>query len=212
MALLTPLPSSSQGTGGRKAPRAECGHQGAAGNSHEEEGGSSKIQGEGLLHWRPTLRLLPPTPDPLVGPPRIKALCDDTEGRDGGRKAQEGGDTCTLIHWGFTGGSNGKEPACTAGHLGSIPGLGRCPGGGHGNSLQCSCLENPVDRGAWRATVRGVAESEVIQGLSARQLTCVVLQHKPTQHCKAITLRLKMTIKKGPRTLTGFHLPFIFGL
>ena len=37
--------------------------------------------------------------------------------------------------------------------MGSIPGLGRSPGGGHGNSLQCSCLEHPIDRGAWRDTV-----------------------------------------------------------
>ena len=46
------------------------------------------------------------------------------------------------------------------GDLGSIPGLGSSPRGGHGNSLQYSCLENPVDRGAWRATVHGVAKSQ----------------------------------------------------
>ena len=40
-------------------------------------------------------------------------------------------------------------------NLGSVPGLGRSPGGGHGNLLQNSCLENPLDRGAWRATVTG---------------------------------------------------------
>ena len=44
--------------------------------------------------------------------------------------------------------------------VGSIPGWGRSPGGGHGNLLQCSCLENPMDRGAWRATVHRVAKSE----------------------------------------------------
>ena len=44
-----------------------------------------------------------------------------------------------------------------AGDTGSIPGLGRSPGGGHGHPLQYSCLENPMDRGAWRATVHGVA-------------------------------------------------------
>ena len=44
-------------------------------------------------------------------------------------------------------------------HLGSIPGLGRSPGGGHGNPLQYSCLENPMDRGAWWATVHGVTKS-----------------------------------------------------
>ena len=42
---------------------------------------------------------------------------------------------------------------------GSIPGLGRSPGGGHGNPLQYSCLENPMDRGAWRATVHRVSKS-----------------------------------------------------
>ena len=61
---------------------------------------------------------------------------------------------------GFPGGSAGKESAHTAGDLGSVPGLGRSPGGGHGNLLQYSCLENPMDRGAWQATVHGVAESQ----------------------------------------------------
>ena len=42
---------------------------------------------------------------------------------------------------------------------GLIPGLGRSPGGGHGNPLQCSCLENPMDRGAWQTTLDGVAKS-----------------------------------------------------
>ena len=49
-----------------------------------------------------------------------------------------------------------KESACYAGDLGSIPGLGRSPGGGHGNSLQFSCQENPDGRGVWQATVHGV--------------------------------------------------------
>ena len=56
----------------------------------------------------------------------------------------------------FPGDSVGKEPACNAGDTGdtsSVPGLGRSPGGGHGNPLLCSCLENPMDREAWRATV-----------------------------------------------------------
>ena len=43
--------------------------------------------------------------------------------------------------------------------MGSIPGLGRSPGGGHGNPLQYSCLENPMDKGTWWATVRRVAKS-----------------------------------------------------
>ena len=61
---------------------------------------------------------------------------------------------------GAPGGSDWEEPACSAGGPGSIPGSGRSPGGGHGDPLQCSCLENPMDRGAWWATVHGVANSQ----------------------------------------------------
>ena len=57
---------------------------------------------------------------------------------------------------GFPGSSDSKGPACNARDLCSIPGLGRFPGGGQDNPLQYSCLENPMDRGASRATVHGV--------------------------------------------------------
>ena len=60
---------------------------------------------------------------------------------------------------GWPSGAFGKESACNTGDLGSIPGLGRSPGEGNGNPLQYSCLERPMDRGAWWATVRGVAKS-----------------------------------------------------
>ena len=60
---------------------------------------------------------------------------------------------------GFPGGSDGKESACNAGDLTSIPGSGRSLGEGNGYPLQYSCLENSVDRGAWWATVLGVTES-----------------------------------------------------
>ena len=51
---------------------------------------------------------------------------------------------CLSLHWlGFPHGSDSKQFACSVGDLGLIPGLGRSPGGGHGNPLQCSCLENP---------------------------------------------------------------------
>ena len=56
----------------------------------------------------------------------------------------------------FTGGSDGKEYASNAGNLGLIPELGRSPGEGNGNLLKYSCLENPMDRGAWQVTVHGV--------------------------------------------------------
>ena len=58
---------------------------------------------------------------------------------------------------GFPHSSVSKESACNAGDLGLIPQLGRSPGEGNGNPLQYSCLENPMDRGAWHATVHGVA-------------------------------------------------------
>ena len=61
---------------------------------------------------------------------------------------------------GFPGGSDGKESACNVGDLGSISGLGRSPGGGHGNQLQYSCLENPMNKEVWQATVHGVAKSQ----------------------------------------------------
>ena len=64
-------------------------------------------------------------------------------------------------------GSNGKESACNAGDQGSIPGLRRSSGGGYGNALQNSCLENPMDKGDWQATVCGVAESDRTEGLTA---------------------------------------------
>ena len=59
----------------------------------------------------------------------------------------------------FKSASDSKACACTAGDLGSIPGLGRSPGEGNGNPLQYSCLENLMDRGAWKATGHGIAKS-----------------------------------------------------
>ena len=66
----------------------------------------------------------------------------------------------TTIKRGFPGGSDNKESSSNAGDLCSITGLGRCPGEENGNPLQHSCLENSMDRGAWRATVHGVAKSQ----------------------------------------------------
>ena len=69
-----------------------------------------------------------------------------------------------AVRLGFPGGSvlkNLPASAGDAGDLGSIPGLGRSPGGGHGNPLQYSCLKNPMGRGAWWAIVHGVTESDM---------------------------------------------------
>ena len=74
-------------------------------------------------------------------------------------------DVRTSIHYipcssvGFLGGLVGKESACNAGDSDSIPGSGRYPGEENGNPLQHSCLENPMDRGAWQATVHRVARA-----------------------------------------------------
>ena len=58
----------------------------------------------------------------------------------------------------FPGGSDGKKSACNVVDLGSVPGVGRSPGDGNDNALQYSHLENPMERGAWWATVHGVAK------------------------------------------------------
>ena len=77
--------------------------------------------------------------------------------------------TCMCIR-GFPGGTSGKEPACQgrrARDAGSAPKPGRSPGGGHGSPPQYSCLENPMERGAWRAAVHGVTKSRT-------RLKCVI--------------------------------------
>ena len=82
---------------------------------------------------------------------------------------------------GFPGGSEVKASACNAGDLVSIPGLGRSPGEGNGNPLQYSCLENPMDRGAWWATVHGVTKSRT----RLRDFTFIFTLHVfRTQHVR----------------------------
>ena len=82
------------------------------------------------------------------------------------------------------GGSEVKVSACDAGDPGSIPGLGRSPGEGNGNPLQYSCLENPMDRGAWRAIVHGVAKSQTRLSDFTTTTTTNVSQALDTwEHC-----------------------------
>ena len=63
-----------------------------------------------------------------------------------------------MCRIGFSGGSVVKDLPASAGDVSSASGLGRYPGGGNGNPLQSSCVGNPMDRGAWRAVVHGVAK------------------------------------------------------
>ena len=71
---------------------------------------------------------------------------------------------------------------------GSTPGLGRSPGGGHGNQFQYSCLENPMHRGAWQATVHGVTKRQTRLKQHLVQGCCVVLKGKENQRKKRIQL------------------------
>ena len=76
----------------------------------------------------------------------------------------------------FPGGSDGKEPACSARDPGSISGPGRCPGEGNGNPLQYFCLENSMGGGAWQVTVHGVVESDMTEQLTLSLLFITSIQ------------------------------------
>ena len=81
------------------------------------------------------------------------------------------------MYWASPRQLSSKESASNAGDVrdvGSIPGSGRGPGGGHGNPLQYSCLENAMDRGGWQATVHRAAESDTTERLSSGILCIIV--------------------------------------
>ena len=103
---------------------------------------------------------------PLKRMSMIVQLCLDTYNKVGKQQeAPKVSDTGHLLFSsnkdgiGFPWWFSGKESACNAGDPGSIPGSERFRGGGHGNPLQYFCLENPMDSGAWQATVHGVAKN-----------------------------------------------------
>ena len=101
---------------------------------------------------------------------------------------------CFVDSFLFPAGSHGKESACNAGNLGLIPGSGRSPVGGTGNPLQSSCLENPTDRAAWRATVHEVTKSQTqlsdftffssqcFNSVTSTGCLWIVTKPKPNQH------------------------------
>ena len=86
-------------------------------------------------------------------------------------------DFTTVRLRGFPGASDGKESACNAGDPGSVPEVGRSPGEGNGNPLQYSCLENPMHREAWQATVHGVTKSQTQPSNEHTQSDCIVESH-----------------------------------
>ena len=79
----------------------------------------------------------------------------------------------STVKWGFSGVSDGKESACNVGDLGLIPGLGRLLGGGHGNPLQYSCLENPHGQRSLEGySPGGCKESDTTEGLNTDNFRC----------------------------------------
>jgi len=81
---------------------------------------------------------------------------------------------------GFPGGSEVTASACNVGDLGSVLGSGRSPGEGNGNPLQYSCLENPMDRGAWCVTVHGVAKSRTRLSEHIKKQRCYFASKGPS--------------------------------
>ena len=75
--------------------------------------------------------------------------------------------------------------------VGSLPGSGRSPGGGHGSSLQYSCLENPMDRGAWQATVHGIAKSQL------KRLSTHAHTHISLHVCVCVYIYIYLTSLSG---------------
>ena len=123
---------------------------------------ASLVQEPQNSHWLGGPQCSAPCTGPAPLPSWIPVHCDAKSPRLGLL-----GSVLALasLQDGFPCSSVGKESACNAGDLGSIPGLERSPGEGNGNPLQYSGRENPMDRGAWEATVHGVHGARVGQDL-----------------------------------------------
>ena len=108
-------------------------------------------------------------------------------------------------HWGFLGGSDGKESTCNAGELASIPGSGRSPGGGHGNPLQCSCLEDLqgqrslVDYSPWSHK-----ESDTTERLNTHSVIITTIY---THLFHPLKFTLDMVLTEKPVLPTAPHTP-----
>ena len=96
-----------------------------------------------------------------------------------------------------------KKSACTAEDLGSIPALGRSPGEGHGNPLQYSCLKNSMDKGAWRATVHGVAKSQTRLSDFTFTFHFHALEKEMATHSSILAWRIPWTEEPGGLQLMG---------
>ena len=120
-----------------------------------------------------------------------------------------------LYDWGFPGGSEGKASACNTGDLGPIPELGRSPGEGNDNALQYSCLENPMDRGAWRATVHGVIESDMTERLHSPTHSLIRLSTVEMYFLTVLEIRISWKLYGRIKTCLfptscGYHQSLVF--
>ena len=103
------------------------------------------------------------------------------------------------------GGSDGKESACNMGDPGSIPGLGRSLGEGNGNPLQHSCLENPMDGGAWKAAVHGVTEGRTRLSNFTFMFHFHALEKEMATHSSVLDWRIPGTGEPGGLPSMGLH-------
>ena len=106
---------------------------------------------------------------------------------------------------GFSGGSDSKVSVCNAGDPGLIPGSGRSPGEGNGNPLQYSCLENPMDGGAWWAAVHGVAKSQTRLNDFTFTFHFHALEKEMATHSSVLAWRIPGTGKSGGLLSMGSH-------